>query len=77
MIVLDDDLHKEAKAYAARNETTLTELIREALRERLSRPAKRKKKKRIKLPTFRGDGLRPGVTLDHMADVYDHMDEAE
>lgn len=74
MVLLDDDLHREAKAYAARHGTTLTALIEEALRLRLAgleRPGARRK---VRLPTFRGDGLQPGVTLDDMSTVYDRMD---
>ena len=28
----------------------------------------------VPLPTFKGDGLQPGVTLDDMGTVYDRMD---
>jgi hypothetical protein len=73
MVVLDDKLHKRAKAYAAKNGTTLAGLIEEALRLRLSvgAPAIRKP---IRLPTFHGDGLQPGVDLDDMKTVYDRLD---
>ncbi len=77
MVILEDRLHREAKAYAARHGTTLAALIEEALRARLSRKEKPKRKKRIRLRTFSGDGLQPGVSLDHMAGVYDRMEEPE
>ena len=73
IINLDDDLHRRAKALAARTGTTLTALVEEALRLRLARPARRARG-RVRLPTFRGDGLKPGVTLDDMDTVYDRMD---
>ena len=73
IINLDDDLHRRAKAFAARVGTSLTALVEEALRIRLAQPAARQRG-RVKLPTFPGDGLQPGVTLDDMDTVYDRMD---
>ena len=73
IISLDDDLHRRAKALAARLGTSLTALVEEALRLRLAQPARRQGG-RVTLPTFRGDGLQPGVTLDDMDTVYDRMD---
>lgn len=73
IINLDDDLHRRAKAFAARMGTSLTALVEEALRIRLAQPAARQKRP-AKLPTFRGDGLQPGVTLDDMDTVYDRLD---
>jgi hypothetical protein len=73
IINLDDELHRRAKAYAARLGTSLTALVEEALRLRLARPASRRQGG-VRLPTFRGDGLQPGVTLDDMDGVYDRMD---
>lgn len=73
IIALDESLHRRAKAFAARQGTTLAALVEEALRLRLARtePARRKP---VTLPTFKGDGLQPGVTLDDMGTVYDRMD---
>lgn len=73
IINLDDDLHRRAKAYAARLGTSLTALVEEALRLRLARPASRQQR-RVSLPTFKGDGLQAGVTLDDMDTVYDRLD---
>ena len=74
MVTLDDKLHREARTYAAEHGTTLTALIEEALRLRLAKRVKTARRKPVRLATFKGDGLRPGVTLDHMAAVYDLMD---
>lgn len=73
IIALDENLHRRAKAYAARQGTTLAALVEEALRLRLARtgPARRAP---APLPTFKADGLQPGVTLDDMGTVYDRMD---
>lgn len=73
IINLDDDLHRRAKAYAAKIGKSLTALVEEALRIRLARPEIRRRGE-VRLPTFRGDGLNPGVSLDDMDTVYDRMD---
>lgn len=73
IITLDDELHRRAKAFAARHGTTLAALVEEALRLRLLRPSPPRGGP-VNLPTFRGDGLQPGVSLDDMDGVYDRMD---
>jgi hypothetical protein len=74
IVRLDDVLHRRAKAYAARHGTTLAALIEEALRARLA-PRRASGRPAVRLPTFRGDGLEDGVSLDHMVDVIDRMEE--
>lgn len=74
MVKLDDKLHREARAYAAKHGTTLAALIEEALRLRLTKRERTKLNRRVSLPTFRGDGLQPGISLDDMETVYDRMD---
>jgi hypothetical protein len=73
IITLDENLHRRAKAFAARQGTTLAALVEEALRFRLARPAPARRAA-VPLPTFKGDGLQPGVTLDDMGTVYDRLD---
>ena len=73
VVTLDDDLHRRAKAYAARHGTTLAALVEEALRLRLARRAAARPRS-VKLPTFRGDGLQPGLTLDDMSTILDRLD---
>ena len=72
VITLDDELHRRAKAYAAKHETTLAALVAEALRARLARPASGRREP-VALPTFKGEGLQLGLTLDDMSTVYDRM----
>jgi hypothetical protein len=72
---LDDHLLREAKQLAARTGRTLTAVIADALREALNRSQKRPKRAPVKLPTFRGKGLHPGVDLDDTASLLDIMDE--
>ena len=71
---LDDKLHRDARAYAAKHGITLAALVEEALRLRLAKRSSTKSSGRLRLPTFRGDGLQPGVNLDDMQTVYDRMD---
>lgn len=73
-IRLDHLLLREAKREAARSGLTLTAMIEEALRERLARAASTPKpRSRVRLPTFRGHGLAPGVDLDDSAALSDLM----
>ena len=73
IISLDDKLHRRAKSYAAQHGTTLTALVEDALRARL---AERSGKRRppVRLPTFKGQGLQSGLSLDEMGTIYDRMD---
>lgn len=73
-IRLDDDLLRQAKALAARTGRTLTAVIEDALRETLARPRSRHDRPRAALPTFKGNGLQPGVDLDDTAGLLDIMD---
>jgi Arc/MetJ family transcription regulator len=73
-IRLDDDLLTRAKRAAVERKTTLTAVIEDALRRALAaRPTRAAAP--LALPTFRGDGLQPGVDLDDSAALLDLMDE--
>lgn len=73
-IRLSDDLLTAAKKAAAESGCTLTALIEDALREVLARKARPTGgRARVKLTTFRGTGLRPGVDLDDSAALLDVM----
>ena len=71
---LDEDLLREAKAYAAATDRTLTELVEDALRDILARREVKRRGRRIQLPTYRGIGVQPGVDLDDTASLWDLMD---
>ncbi len=77
MVILADDVHRRAKEYALRRGATLSAIVEEALREKLAPRDKPTRKRRVRLPTFRGDGLMPGVSLDHMGSIHDRMDEGD
>lgn len=71
---IDDHLLREAKQLAARTGKTLTAVIEDALREVLARSKTRSQRSQVKLPTFRGNGLLPGVDLDDSTGLLELMD---
>jgi len=73
-IRLDDELLTRAKRAALERGTTLTAVIEDALRRALA-PGAAARRAPVSLPTFRGDGLQPGVDLDDSASLLDLMDE--
>jgi hypothetical protein len=76
-IRLDDQLLRDAKQLAARTGRTLTAVISDSLREALARDAAPEPRQRFQLPTFGGDGLRPGVDLDDSAALLDLMERGD
>lgn len=73
-IRLDGELLTQAKRAALERGTTLTAVIEDALRRALA-PGAETRSAPVSLPTFRGDGLQPGVDLDDTASLLDLMDE--
>jgi hypothetical protein len=71
---LDDPLLAEAKKYAADCGKTLTAVIEDALRETLARRKHPVKRRKVRLPTFPGGRLRPGVDLDDTSALLDLME---
>ena len=75
-IRVDRLLLREAEREAVRSGMTLNAMIEMALRERLARAATAPgPRPRVRLPTFRGRGLAPGVDLDDSAALSGLMDE--
>lgn len=60
-IDIADGLLEEAKKVAAREKTTVRALVEDGLRKTLAERNKRAKPFKLKLITFRGKGLAPGV----------------
>lgn len=73
-IRLDDQLLRDAKKLAAESGRTLTAVIEDALRTALARRLQVSRGKKLKLPAFGRDGVRPGVDLDDSADLLDRME---
>ena len=75
-ISIRDDLLEESKRRALERHTTLSEVIEDALRVAMSAPkAAADRVPAVRLRTFRGKGLRPGVDLDHSTALLDIMEE--
>jgi hypothetical protein len=72
-VQLEDSLLQAAKRHAAETGTTLSAVLEHALRESFARRSLRAKVPTIRLKTFKGSGLRPGVELDGSAQLLDLM----
>jgi hypothetical protein len=73
-INLPDELILQAKKAALEADTTLTEIIGDALREALAKRRQRKGLRDFKLITSGQGGLQPGVDLDDTSALLDLMD---
>ena len=73
-INLPDDLILQAKKAALEADTTLTEIIGDALREALAKRRRKKPQKEFKLITYGKGGVLPGVDLDDTSALLDIMD---
>ena len=72
-IRLNDNLLKQLKKYAADTGQSMTGVIEDALREKFHRK-KQGSEENLILPTFSGNGLKPGVDLDDSPALRDLMD---
>jgi len=76
-IRLDDQLLSEAKQHAAKTGRSLTALMEDALRTFLRMEQRSPSAHRLKLPTYNGGGLQPGLDLDNSADLLTVMDDVD
>ena len=76
-IRIDEQLLKEAKQLAARRGKTLTAVIEDALRASLARQRDPGRNEPVRLVTFPGKGLLPGVDLDDSAALLDLMNSSD
>jgi len=75
---LDDRILAEAKALAAREQTTLTRLIEEGLSLRLRPPSSRARKTKIDLPVSRtGGGLYPHIDYTSNKSMFGAIEDDE
>ncbi|HEX4518602.1 MAG TPA: CopG family transcriptional regulator [Gaiellaceae bacterium] len=72
-IDLPKDLLAEAKARAAREGRTLSDVVGDAVRATFNR-TEQPGSRRVELPFFGRDGLRPGVDLDDSASLLELME---
>jgi hypothetical protein len=73
-INLPDDLVLQAKKAALEADTTLTEVIANALRETLARRKQKTPKKKFKIITYGKGGTYPGVDISDTSALLDLMD---
>ncbi len=73
-INLPDELILRAKKAALESDTTLTEIIANALRESLAKPHRKKPKREFKIVASGRGGVFPGVDLDDTSALLDIMD---
>ncbi|MBT9583116.1 DUF2191 domain-containing protein [bacterium] len=73
-INLPDPLYRELKRFAAEHGKTVTDVIQDAVSETLLRQSQRSMGERLVLPTFKGNGMLPGVDLSDNAGLRDLMD---
>ncbi len=74
-IRINDQLFREAKKLAAETSRSLTMVVEDALRLLLAQRKTLRASKSLKLTTFKGKGLQPGVDLDDSASLLDLMEE--
>ena len=72
---LDDQLLQQVKALALETGTTLTAVIEDSLRQTLERRKDPGRSIPVWIPTFGGNGPRPGVDLDNSAALLDLMED--
>jgi hypothetical protein len=70
---LPDPLLAQARRRAAETGRTLTSFIADAVRESLARRREGQHQLPVRLTTFHGSGLQPGVDLDDSAALEDLM----
>ena len=73
-INLPDDLVLQAKKAALDADTTLTEIITNALREALAKRRRKTPRKKFKIITYGKGGVLPGVDLSNTSALLDIMD---
>jgi len=75
-LLLDDEIHRQAKQAAARLGIPLTKFIEEAVRLKISSDIARSTEQVIPLPVCtKQGGLRPGIDLDNTAELLDLLDQ--
>jgi hypothetical protein len=76
-LLLDDEVHRQAKQASARLGIPLTRFIEEAIRLRISTEAALRAEPVRKLPVCRSKGgLQPGIDLDNAAELLNILDQA-
>jgi len=76
-LILDDEVHRQAKQVSARLGIPLTRFVEEAIRLRISTESARCREPVRKLPVCKKKGgLRASIDLDNSAELLDLLDQA-
>jgi hypothetical protein len=76
-VKIDPELLREARQIAERSGRSLTSVIEDALRESFARQRGYGHSERIRLVTFKGNGLLSNIDLDHSADLLDTLESLD
>ena len=76
-LLLDDEVHRQAKQASARLGIPLTRFIEEAIRLKISTEEARRAEPVRKLPFCKSKGgLQPGIDLDNSAELLSILDQS-
>jgi hypothetical protein len=75
-IQLDDHLFREVEKWAAQSNRSVQAVVEDAIKAALPR-SKPPRTGPLKLPTYGGSGLQPGVDLENRSAVLDLLDQKE
>jgi len=73
-IRLSDDLYIEVKEHALKTKRTFSELVHDALISYISREQSKQSPRKIKLPTFKGNGLNDGLDISNNSAILDRIE---
>ena len=76
-VKIDDRLLAEAKIQAANSGRTLNAIIEDALRAALVRRSQGGERRIVKLPSFAGSRVMPGIDLDDSSALLERMEGPE
>ena len=76
-INIDDRLFVQLKELAAKSGTSMTSIIEDALRQAIAARKQSASRKKVRLTTVKGKGVRPGVDLDDTRSLMDLMDRRQ
>ncbi len=76
-VILPDALYEDVKRLAADTRRTVTEVLADALVQAVDRHRRRGVQVHEPLPTFRGNGLLPGVDIRSNAALRDVLDDRD
>jgi hypothetical protein len=74
---LNDYLEEDIRKMALEKGCTLSQLVNDLLREALAYRDKLKNRPSVELLTFKGDGLQPGISMEHWGEFMEQLDDLD